>query len=138
MSSGTSSEMASTPAVRDIESLEDARYAAMLAADGDALDHLLSDDLVYMHSNGQADDKRRYIDKVRARTLEYLSIEISDQKIMVRGAAALSFGRIRASIQSSGAERQLDARFQTVWLWSEAGWRMVAFAPTPYANKHIP
>jgi len=127
----TSSDRADFAAKREIEMLEERRYAAMLAADGDGLDRLLSDDLVYMHSNGQADNKRRYIEKIQAGTLEYRSIEISDQEIMILGPAALTFGRIQAAIQSSGAERRLDARFQTVWLESEIGWRMVAFAPTP-------
>lgn len=49
--------MQAPTATTEIKTLEDRRYKAMLNNDVATLDQLLSDKLVYTHSNGQRDTK---------------------------------------------------------------------------------
>ena len=51
---------------------EDERYAAQLQSDVNALDRLLADDLVYIHSNAQVDSKQAFIDSLRSGVVKYL------------------------------------------------------------------
>ena len=51
--------------VSDIERLEDERYDAMLSKNVTALDRLLHEDLLYVHSSGVADSKGSYLAGLR-------------------------------------------------------------------------
>jgi ketosteroid isomerase-like protein len=48
-----------------IRSLERARFSAMMSGDLTALSALLDDDLIYVHSNGEADSKDEYVERLR-------------------------------------------------------------------------
>jgi hypothetical protein len=52
--------------VAEIKALEDRRYDAMLGNDLATLDRLLSEQLVYTHSNGQRDTKNAYLKRVES------------------------------------------------------------------------
>ena len=51
--------------IAQLKSLEDRRYAAMLAGDADGIADLLHDELIYMHSIGGADSKDSYLRTLR-------------------------------------------------------------------------
>ena len=55
-----------TVTTAQINDLEDRRYAAMVEADLDTLDDLLSDDVIYTHSDASVDTKTSYLDMLRS------------------------------------------------------------------------
>lgn len=117
-----------------IRDLEARRYAAMIAADIPTLDALLSDRLVYTHSNATVDDKASYLAKVADRYFDYLEIAHPEEQIILHGTTALVIGRMTARVVMEGTtERHLDNRTLTVWIrdGDADGWRVVAFQPTP-------
>ncbi len=57
--------MPDDPAATDLEGALRRLYAAMLAHDIPALDRLLAEDAVYIHSTGVVEGKRAYLDGVR-------------------------------------------------------------------------
>lgn len=115
-----------------IRALEKERYAAMIAADIPALDALLSDQLVYTHSNASVDDKASYLAKVESRYFDYLEITHPEEQLIVAGSTALVVGRMSAHIIMEGkTERRLNNRTLTVWIEEDGNWRMAAFQPTP-------
>ena len=71
---------------------EDARYAAQTSSDFAAMERLFGDDLVYVHSNGDLDDKQGFIEAQRSRTI-YRSMERSEVKVRVYGPVAIITGR---------------------------------------------
>ena len=125
-----------------IERLEDERYAAMLAKDVEALDRLLHDDLVYMHSSGVADTKASYIAGVRDRVWDYRRIDRSEQTIRVHETLALVFNRLSISIAVRGEPKELDNWALAVWVPSGGSWQLLALQsgaipmPTRVADDH--
>ena len=115
-----------------IRELEDQRYAAMVASDLDALDRLLSDRLVYAHSNAERDSKASYLDRVRNGTFVYESIQHPEEKIILADGAAVVLGTMIAKAYWSGELKTLRNGACAVWAKEEDGqWRLVAYQPTP-------
>ena len=79
-----------------IRTLENERYAAMIAGDAGALDRLLSDRLVYGHSNAARDSKDSFLERVRDRTFVYESIDHPEERIIIAGGAAVVLGAMIA------------------------------------------
>ncbi|MGO4740749.1 nuclear transport factor 2 family protein [Bosea sp. 2KB_26] len=118
-------------AISAIEQLEKRRYDAMLQADLAALGDLLSDNLVYTHSNAARDDKASYLQKVGEKFFDYHAISNEDQEIKVYGNVALVTGVMKADVTVNGTAKTLNNRYLAVWLQEGEDWRFVAYAPTP-------
>lgn len=61
-----------------IEDLERKRFAAQVAKDGDFLNKIFADDLVYVHSSGKKDNKETYVASVLNGGSVYLKVDIED------------------------------------------------------------
>jgi ketosteroid isomerase-like protein len=112
--------------VKEIERLEDERYAAMLARDLKTLERLLDEQLVYMHSSGVADSKRSYLTGLREGVWDYQRIARTEQSVKVSGDTALVFNRLAISIKVRGVQKDLDNRALAVWTRREGAWRLLA------------
>lgn len=108
-----------------IERLEDRRYAAMLAADTAALDGMLHDDLVYMHSTGGRDSKASYLAALGNGTAVYKQVTRDDQTVLVHGDMALVFNRLEADVEIRGKAHHLDNRLLAVWARDGATWKLI-------------
>ncbi len=115
-----------------IRALERQRYAAMIAADIPTLDALLSENLLYTHSNASVDDKASYLEKVASKYFDYLELDHPEEQLVVTGSTVLVLGRMEGRIIMEGkTERRLNNRALTVWVEEAGQWKMVAFQPTP-------
>ncbi|MDO8370774.1 MAG: nuclear transport factor 2 family protein [Burkholderiaceae bacterium] len=127
--------MINKPTDRAVIEWELRRREALLAGDTTALEGLLSDALVYVHSTAAGDTKDSYLRKIRDGVLRYLSLEFSDLQAQVLPGAALVTGRMRATVLKEGQEKQVSSVFLTVWVPepSDAGsaWRLRAHQGTP-------
>ena len=110
----------------EILRLEDERYRAMLAKDVKALERLLDDGLVYMHSSGVADSKASYIGGLRDGVWDYQKIDRSEQSVKVSGDTALVFNRLAIRIKVRGVQKELDNRALAVWVRRDGAWRLLA------------
>ena len=90
-----------------IRILENERYAAMIAGDVGALDRLLSDRLVYGHSNAEPDSKDSFLERVRDRTFVYESIDHPEERIIIAGGAVVVLGAMIANVYLPGELRTL-------------------------------
>jgi len=108
-----------------LASLEDERYAAMLAADTEKLAALLHDDLCYMHSTGGSDTKASYIAGLREKTFVYKKIARDDQTIRVHGDLGMVFNHMQADVEIRGTLRHLDNRLLAVWARVDGTWRLI-------------
>jgi len=113
---------------------EQCRREALLAGDSAALEGLLSDALVYVHSTGARDTRDSYLRKISDGALRYLHLEFSHLQAQVTAGAALVTGRMSATVLKEGQEKQVSSVFLTVWLPepSDAGsaWRLRAHQGT--------
>jgi uncharacterized protein (TIGR02246 family) len=114
-----------------IRAAEDRRYAAMVAADVDALARLLADAVVYTHSSGSRDDKQTLLSKISGGSLVYVQVQHPVAQVIVLGDAVLVIGEMHADIVVGGQPKRLDNATLAVWAAQDDGWRLAAFQPTP-------
>jgi len=114
-----------------IETLEDRRYAAMTEGDVEELDALLSDRLLYSHSNGERDTKASYLKRVADGTFVYDWIKHPTESVIIEGSTAIVIGTMLAQAYWSGSVRTLRNAALAVWVLEGEAWRLVAYQPTP-------
>jgi ketosteroid isomerase-like protein len=107
---------------------EDARFAAMVAADPEAMLRWFADDLLYVHSTGVVEDREQLIATITGRKLQYLAIEPSTRRVVFQGADA-AFVHGIARIKARAGDKPLDfsARYLAVYALQDAAWRLRAW-----------
>jgi hypothetical protein len=94
---------------------EDARYAAQTGRDFAALQQLIGDDLVYIHSGANVDDKTTYIETQRAGTVVYRVMRRSDVTVRTYGCLALITGLGNFDVTLKGQDIAVEIRFHSIW-----------------------
>ena len=121
-----------------IRTLENERYAAMIAGDAGELDRLLSDRLVYGHSNAERDSKDSYLERVRdSRTFVYESIDHPEERIIIAGGAVIVLGAMIANVYWSGELRTLRNSACAVWAKEDGNWRASGLPADPDLDVRI-
>jgi ketosteroid isomerase-like protein len=107
---------------------EDARFAAMVAADPEAMRRWFADDLLYVHSTGVVEDRDQLIASIVGRKLQYLAIEPSERRVVFQGADA-AFVHGVAHIKARSGDKALDfqARYLAVYDLQDGAWRLRAW-----------
>lgn len=124
-------EMSTTLTTGQVADLEDRRYAAMVEGDLDALGELLSEDVLYAHSDASVDTKASYLDMLRSGTLVYRALEHTIDAVVTRPGVTIVSGTMSGSITMHGAAKTLNSRIAAVWVAEDARWRLASFQPTP-------
>lgn len=109
----------------DIAAAERALYRAMIAQDLAALDAILADDVVYIHSTAVGESKQGYLDGVRDGLYEYGSIDCDDVSLRYCGAVVIQTGTVRMTVSARGQPKTPISLLVTlVWKREERGWRL--------------
>ena len=109
----------------DVAAAEQALYRAMIAQDFAALDALLADDVVYIHSTAVAEDKQGYLAGVRNGLYDYGAIESSDVSTRTCGDVAIQIGTVVMSVAARGQPRApITLLFTLVWKREQQRWRL--------------
>ncbi|MFQ4144512.1 nuclear transport factor 2 family protein [Chlorogloeopsis sp. ULAP02] len=120
--------------VQEVEQLEERRYQAMLAQDITLLEHLLSEDLSYVHSTGLVDSKASYITFVRSGGVQYQKIERENVLVRTYSDTAVVTGRILMTVVIKGEVRFIDNVFVNIWEKRNQGWQFVHWQSTPISR----
>lgn len=119
---------AEPPEVAAVRSADDARIAAILAADGTKLGGLVADDLHYGHSNGNVDDKARYVGDIANRSIVYDTIEYRRREFHVLAPGVVRMtGRFVGNARRAGQAIVNDLTFLAIWRKDPSGWKFVAW-----------
>jgi hypothetical protein len=113
---------------------DDARYAAMIAADARALRKLLAPELVYCHSSGSVDTRDSYLASLEGGAVKYLEVRRFAEAFQVLPEVGVMTGFHRVVVRFEGGERVLQNRFTTTWLPRNGGWVLLVWASTPVAT----
>ncbi|MGH8203323.1 MAG: DUF6265 family protein [Steroidobacteraceae bacterium] len=119
---------ASADVERAVLAAEDARFAAMVAADPQAMRRWLADDLAYVHSTGAVETREGLIESIRGGKLRYFTIEPSERRVVVTGrdaAHVIGLARIRA--QAGPTTVDFKARYLALYGRSGGDWRLRAW-----------
>ncbi len=114
-----------------LRDLEERRYAAMRAGDINVLEELLHDELAYMHSTGDMESKRGYLDGLRSGKSAYNMIHYDNQKICIHNELAMVFHHLVADAVFNGKARRLDNRLLAVWIREMDQWQMIGLQSGP-------
>ena len=91
------------------------RYEAQTQDDFVAMERIIGDDLVYIHSSAVVDDKSAYIGSMRAGTVKYRTMRLLDSQIRVYDCIAVMTGTARFEVTVKGTELTVDLRFTEAW-----------------------
>lgn len=111
--------------INDIAAVEQALYRAMIAQDFAALDAILAEDVVYIHSTAVAETKDGYLAGVKDGLYEYETIESSDVTVRFYDDVAVQTGKVRMVVGERGQPKApIDLLFTLVWKRVPRGWRL--------------
>ena len=106
------------------------RFRAMVENHFEQLAALLADDLVYVHTSGEVESKRQFLDRLRSGSLRYRSIEPTDVLVRTYGDAAVVTGRSKMAVTTGGSDRQFEILYTAVYAESGGRWQLVSWQST--------
>lgn len=95
--------------------LEDERFDAILAHDYGALDRLMHDDLVYVHSSGVSETKAELIAKMRDGSRVYRAFELLARRVRQIGDTVITNGRLRVEVTEQGRDAEVRVLYTCVY-----------------------
>lgn len=110
--------------------LDKKRMDATVSKDFATLNALLSDTLIYTHSNARVDTKQSLIGALESGATVYTSIEPSEVKAQDLGTAVVLTGVVRIGVMVNGTPNSLVLRFTDVYANQDGQWKMVTWQST--------
>ena len=115
--------------------VEARRIRAMLQHDTAALEPILADELVYVHTTGDVDTKASFLESIASGRRQYLSVDRDDVLVRVSGKTAVVTGRAAMRIKVGGKDLAFSIRFTDVYVNDGARWQMVAWQSTRLPDR---
>ena len=106
---------------------DDAFFAALLAADTDALDELLAQDFVIVDVvRGGITSRETFIAAIREALAEFSEIDVAERSIRSYGDAAVIIGRTRMRGKIADESFVVESRYTHVVVSDGESWRLVS------------
>lgn len=119
--------MDTTEAQERVISLEEQLRFAMLAADVDALERLLSPDLLFTTHMGQVIGKQQDLDMHRSGLLKFREIAAGERLVVADGRVGVMSARMRLVGSFGASPFDLDLRCTRTWRQADDGqWQILA------------
>lgn len=110
-----------------VRTAENRRFEANVSADARVLGELLDEGLEYVHSNGEVDSKKSFIDSLTSGKRDYTSAVANIESVRILGDVAIVRGKARVTVADAGNARDLHIGYTDVWLWKDGRWQMTAW-----------
>jgi ketosteroid isomerase-like protein len=123
---GTATVFGGTPkadAKKAVLAAEQEFIAAMIKHDKAALEKLLADDLVYIHSSSKTETKAEVIQAVTSGSATYESIEFRDTTVRQYGDVVVTTHKAAITTKQSGVSNLLVTH---VWVKHKDGWQFAS------------
>lgn len=118
--------------MQDVLAADDARTAALIAADRPALDRTLARALRYVHSNGLTQDRAEYLDAAIGGAMQYRVIKpLTRQTRPLSNTVTLLTGSNHVEVVLNGKPLQADVLYTAVYVQEDGTWKMTAWQSTP-------
>jgi ketosteroid isomerase-like protein len=115
----------------DILKAEKARFEACTHQDTLALAQLLSDDLVYIHSNSLKETKADFIHSVASEKIKYLKFEIIEQKqTKLSRKIAMIQGLVLVNGKFKGDLFEMKLRYTSIYIKKNHAWKLLTWQST--------
>ncbi len=107
---------------------EAVRLTAMMAGDGAALGRVLSDEVIFVHSDGRHEAKQDYIRNMTAGDTAYAGVKTADlQARQIAADVVVLTGAQEMRKKLGPAWSEIKLRFISVWRNEAGAWRMIAW-----------
>jgi hypothetical protein len=114
-----------------IRGLERERFRAMVEGDGPSLDALLSDNVIFVHTNGKRETKQQFIDAITAGRRRYRQIEIQSQDVLPVGREAwVVSGRVLIEMEANNGALLFPIAYTAIQTQEDGQWRLLAWQAT--------
>ena len=113
--------------------LDRQRMAAMGSRDIPALNRLIADDLIYIHSSARVDTKATLIGAMESGATVYRSVVPSEVTAQDLGDAVVLTGVAAIEVTSGGNAMSFRVRFADVYAKRAGSWQMVTWQSTKLA-----
>ena len=113
--------------VEEAKAAEKQRFEVTVKGDYKALDALLGDDLIYVHSNGNVDNEKTFLEGLTSGRSKYKKIESVEMKARQVGELVLIDGRVNVTVETNGQSNDLDLTYLDVWAKRAGKWQMVSW-----------
>lgn len=107
------------------EAVENLRRA-MVDADSAALDRLLLEELSYGHSLGKVEGKASLIGSLTSGSSDFVSIDLSEQTVVVRKKTAVVRHTLQAQTSDAGRPGAVKIAVLLVWQKDRGAWKLLA------------
>lgn len=122
--------------MQEVLAVDDARTAALIAADRPALDRTLARELRYVHSNGLTQDRAEYLDAAVGGAMQYRVIRpLQRQARPIADTVILLTGGNHVEVVLNGKPLQAEVLYTAVYVQEDGAWKMTAWQSTPAPNE---
>lgn len=99
---------------------------AMVDADKATLEKLSDEKLSYGHSSGKIEDKAAFVSNIVSGKSDFVSIDLSDQKIALSGNTAIVRHMLTADTNDGGVAGHVKLYVLLVWSKDGSQWKLLA------------
>ena len=116
---------AANEATAAVLAAEDARFAAMVAANPDDIRRHFTADLVYTHSNGVVENREELIDTIVSGRMQYLAVQPAERDVGFTGPeTAVVRGRGGFRVKSQETPLELRLRYLAIYVFRDGSWQL--------------
>src|SRR4051812_5904148 len=128
------------PAVEAVMKADQARLAAMMAADAVALGRLMSDELRFVHSDGRIESKTDYVKNMLAGDTAYADAKTSGVEVRQPSPdVVILIGTQEMRKRLGPTWSEIKLRYMAIWRNEKGTWRMYAWqSMRPAGNSVVP
>src|SRR5215813_77393 len=117
--------------IEAIRGLERDRFRAMVEGNGQQLDALLSDNVIYVHTNGKRESKQQFIDAITAGRRRYRQIEVQSQEVLPVGReTCVVTGRALIEMEANNGAMLFPIAYTAIQAQEDGKWRLIAWQAT--------
>ena len=117
--------------IEAIRGLERDRFRAMVEGNGQQLDALLSDNVIYVHTNGKRESKQQFIDAITAGRRRYRQIEVQSQEVLPVGhETCVVTGRALIEMEANNGALLFPIAYTAIQTQEDGKWRLIAWQAT--------
>jgi len=99
---------------------------AMIDADKAGLQKVTADQLSYGHSSGRVEDKAAFIENIVSGKSDFVTIDLTNQTVVVAGDAAIVRHSLSATTNDNGTPGTVKLNILLVWQKQKGQWKLLA------------
>lgn len=111
---------------QEVLNAQSARISAMIDANIEKLNDLLSDDLTYAHTTGWTETKPGFIETIRSGKIDYISFVPRDVEVRIYDETAVLTGKVDVNLGGTDFTiRFLEVQRKVDGMWKLTAWQSV-------------